>query len=281
MKKLLLRTLIFLGQHLFFVRGKIRNLLLKIIESIINFQISENPINSRIQTTVNGVPFYFYFDGMSEVKQMFGNYNKKEISFLKNQMKDGSVFVDIGSNIGFYSQNIASIFPEIKFSKIISIEPNLLLIKRHRDNIFLLNQKKTGIESKIFLENYAIGESNRDIYLNLNQGYGNARIAETSGKGNIQVAMKPLIEILKKNKIEFATCLKIDIEGYEDRALIPFFSSLAIDSAEDSARTRHSRRELLAIRFAPCSPVQAVSPIAYKFPIEVFPSKSVTIPPQR
>lgn len=225
MKNKLLKLLIFLGQNSFFTRGKIRNELLKIINKMINYQSSEDPINSRIQTTVNGVPFYFYFDGMSEVKQIFGRYNKKEINFLKNKMKEGSVFVDVGSNIGFYSQNIASIFPKVKFSKILSIEPNPTLIKRHNDNIALLSKKIKNIEKKIFLENCAIGELNKNTFLDLNEGYGSARVIEESGEKSIQVSMKPLIEILKKNNIEFITCLKIDIEGYEDKALFPFFES--------------------------------------------------------
>jgi len=225
MNNSLLMTLIFLGQKLFFIRGKIRKTLIRKINSIVNYQISEDPINARIKTSVNGVPFYFYFDGMSEVKQIFGNYNKKEIRFIKNRMKDGSVFIDIGSNIGFYSQNIASIYPKIKLTKIISIEPNHILIKRHNDNISLLAQKIEGIESKISLENCAVGENSKNTFLNLNEGYGNARIIDKNGDKSIKIIMKPLLKILEKNNIEFITCLKIDIEGYEDRALIPFFKS--------------------------------------------------------
>ena len=33
------------------------------------------------------------------------------------------------------------------------------------------------------------------------------------------------MDILLKNKIKRIDCLKIDIEGYEDRALFPFFKS--------------------------------------------------------
>tara|TARA_Y100000741_G_scaffold364817_1_gene357182 strand:- start:9738 stop:10565 length:828 start_codon:yes stop_codon:yes gene_type:complete len=225
MKKLLLMTLVFFGQKIFFVRGKLRNALLRIINSIINYQVSDDPSNKRIQASVNGVPFHFYFDGMSDTKQIFGNYNKKEIKFIKNQMKDGSIFIDIGSNIGFYSQNIASIFPKIKFEKIISIEPNPILIKRHSENLSLLNQKIKGMENKIYLENYAIGESNANTFLDLNEGYGSARVIEKNGSKTIPIKMKTLLEILEKNNIKFITCLKIDIEGHEDKALLPFFKS--------------------------------------------------------
>ncbi len=223
MKLLLIKLLIFAGQHFFFVRGKLRNILIRAVRSIINYKIDNNPLNTRIKSSVNGVPFYFYFDALSEVKQVFGNYNKKEIDFLKKKMKSGSVFVDIGSNVGFYSQNIASIFPKIKFSKILSIEPNYILVNRHKDNIDLLSKKIRGIENKIFIENYAVGEFSQDIYLNLKEGYGSASIVTQPDDNSVRVKMKPLIEILTKNQIQFITCLKIDIEGYEDQALIPFF----------------------------------------------------------
>ena len=224
-KYICVQTLIFLGQRLFFIRGSIRNILIKIIKYIVDYQVSEDPIKSRIQTSVKGIPFFLYFDGMSDVKQVFGSYNKQEITFIKKNITDNSVFIDIGSNIGFYSQNIASLFPKVKFSKIVAIEPNPILIKRHEDNISLLKKKIKGLDNKIFLENYAIGEFEKDLYLDLNLGYGSARVIENKIKNSINIKMQPLLDILKKNQIERIDCLKIDIEGYEDRALKPFFQN--------------------------------------------------------
>ena len=37
--------------------------------------------------------------------------------------------------------------------------------------------------------------------------------------------MITLLDLLKKHEIEYITNLKIDIEGYEDKALKPFFDS--------------------------------------------------------
>src|SRR5947209_7625465 len=45
------------------------------------------------------------------------------------------------------------------------------------------------------------------------------------------------------------------------------------------AQTSASRRELLARRLAPCKPVQATSPTAYRPAISVRPSMSVMTPP--
>ncbi|MDT4854922.1 hypothetical protein FQZ97_892500 [compost metagenome] len=46
------------------------------------------------------------------------------------------------------------------------------------------------------------------------------------------------------------------------------------------ANTMHSTSELLAMRLAPCRPVQVVSPTAYRPLMSVWPSRSVTRPPQ-
>ena len=73
--------IILISQNLFFVRGNIRNLIWKLIEKIINYNPENNPRQSRVKAIVNGIPFYFYFDYMSDVKIAFGNYNKKEIFY--------------------------------------------------------------------------------------------------------------------------------------------------------------------------------------------------------
>ena len=46
-----------------------------------------------------------------------------------------------------------------------------------------------------------------------------------SKKNTITVNCKKLYDIVKEENIKYITNLKIDIEGYEDRALIPFFKT--------------------------------------------------------
>ncbi|MNW01047.1 hypothetical protein D3C71_1966280 [compost metagenome] len=52
-----------------------------------------------------------------------------------------------------------------------------------------------------------------------------------------------------------------------------------MSSAAARPITMHSSSELEANRFAPCRPVQAVSPTAYRFDRSVRPAVSVTTPP--
>ena len=219
----LVSLLIFLGQRLFFVRGKLKRFLTTFIHFLIDFEPSSDSIKSRVGTVVDGVPFFFYFDGMSETKQLFGSYNKKEIDFLKKNTNKNSVFIDIGANIGFYTQNIASTLNETNFFKIIAIEPNPKLIHRISDNLKLLRNNIPKIQDRVVIENCAIGSSSKNTYLELAGGYGNANIKDKKSTTSIEIKMMSLIDILQKNNINYITNLKIDIEGYEDRALKPFF----------------------------------------------------------
>ena len=221
--------LIFIGQRIFFVRGRIRRILTTLIHNLINYDSSKNTLESRVSTVVDGVPFFFYFDGMSETKQLFGSYNKKEINFLKNNTEPNSVFIDIGANIGFYTQNIAATHNTSNFLKIIAIEHNPTLVKRLKDNVSLLEKNISEITDKIIIENYAIGLEKKEIFLDLDEGYGNARVKDQKGSKTIKVNMISLLELVKKHDIHYITNLKIDVEGYEDRALKPFFESASID----------------------------------------------------
>ena len=210
---------------MFFVRGSLKRSLNNYINNLVNYHSSKNILESRVKTVVNGVPFFFYFDGMSETKQIFGSYNKKEIDFLKQNTSNNSIFVDIGANIGFYTQNIASTFEKSNFLKIISIEPNPVLIERLKDNLSLLKKTIPKIKNKVITENYAIGSTEGEVFLNLNEGYGNARIIDDKKTTAIKVQIVTLLKLLKKHEIKYITNLKIDVEGYEDRALKPFFET--------------------------------------------------------
>ena len=218
--------IILLSQNTFFVRGKIRNFIWRSVEKIINYDVRTDPKTSRIKTKIDGIPFYIYFDLRSDVKVAFGNYNKKEIDFIKQCMTtNNSTFVDVGSNVGIYTMNIAAIYPEINDFKILSIEANPLMIKRQRENIELLNEERKGVKDKIVLEEYAVSNVQKNLQLDLKHGYGSASLSENKTKDSIPVKSTTLIDILQKNKISNITCLKIDIEGYEDRALIPLFKT--------------------------------------------------------
>ena len=65
------------------------------------------------------------------------------------------------------------------FSKIIAVEPNPILVDRIKDNLSLLHNNIPEIANKVIIENYAIGLEKKEIYLDLSEGYGNARVKDS------------------------------------------------------------------------------------------------------
>ena len=148
-------------------------------------------------------------------------YDKKEIlslaSAIKNTSKTDSVFVDIGANTGYYSLNLAS----LGYSKIIAIEPNPTTLE-----ILIFNIKANNMTSKIKVIPMCIGDG-RDVPFYCSSGLGSASVfKECHDKTEpITVRSQPLLEILKQEEIHSIDGMKIDIEGFEDKALLPFFNS--------------------------------------------------------
>ena len=172
---------------------------------------------------INNVPFKIHFD--TDFKAIFGNYNLKEIQFLIDNLKKTGSFVDIGANYGYYTQTIS--FHNLT-KNVLSIEPNSKFISRIKENFsILLNHKKNV--SPIVVENLAVSNNKYKAFLNLNLGLGPAFIEDKVSSKSIKVSCDTLKNIIFRNNIKKISGMKIDIEGHEDKALIPFFEEVTKD----------------------------------------------------
>ena len=157
-----------------------------------------------------------------ESKIMFSVKKREgaELAMIKRHLVGGGVFVDIGSNIGYYALNVAL----MNAGKVIAIEPNPPVLTRLRNNIAL-----NDLQSKIIVHDVAIGAAKGIAQLTLSDNdFGSSSIVnQRVGKTHIDVEVVPLVEILKINDIAGANVIKIDIEGMEDRALFPYFKNIA------------------------------------------------------
>jgi len=125
--------------------------------------------------------------------------DRRERSFLLNQLPEKGVFVDIGANAGFYTFFAAGHRRE---ARIIAFEP----VKRWADALrqnALLNRL-----SALSVENVALSDKEDGT-------------AEIEGE---TFPTTTLLAALTRNGIEQINVLKIDIEGMEDSVLLPFFS---------------------------------------------------------
>ena len=159
---------------------------------------------------------------VSDLSQtVFSNQNNSKVnsdSDLVNNLSaiDMRIY-DLEKDIKNLTGNIEEVF--------FQLEDLIQKINIFEENISLLEKIIPNISKKISLENLAVGEESKTMYLDQTHGYGPSFITEEENSLTIEVQMMPLQNILKKNNIKYITCLKIDIEGYEDRALLPFLEN--------------------------------------------------------
>ena len=221
-KIFILKIILFLGQKTFLGRGQIR----KVIIDFINFFIGFGNIeNSRFVCKVNKIPLHFYNDKLTGIKVYFGRNENKEINFIKEKSSNNSVFIDIGSNMGLFTLNVASLYNNRNKVKIIAIDANPINNLRLKKNLRLLKKKIPKIFSIVKIKNCALGDKNKKILFDYAPGLANGRIIQKKNKNNIIVNCRKLIDVVKEEKLKYITNLKIDIEGYEDRVLLSFLKS--------------------------------------------------------
>lgn len=164
-------------------------------------------------------PFDNHTDYTMWLKGISGE--EEELSHLASLIGGQDInFVDIGANIGLYSVFISSVTSS--GSKIYSFEPNPKMRERLNKNIEL--NKIENIE--VFP--YAVGAERGELSLNFpsrwNSGQASLVLKPRNQNSSISVEVRPLADLVPKNiKIDL---IKIDIEGAEDQALIPYLQCL-------------------------------------------------------
>ena len=221
-KIILIKIIIYLGQKTFLGRGQIRKQIINFINYFIGYG---NFRNSRFVCKVNNVPFNFYNDKLTGIKFYFGRNEKREINFIKKNSYNNSVFIDIGANMGLYTQNIASLNSENKKIRIIAVDPNPINTFRLKENLKLLKKRIPKILSLTKIKNCALGNKTKKMNFDFSNGLANGLLTNKGNKEKIKVKCKKLIDIINEEELNYITNLKIDIEGSEDLVLIPFFKN--------------------------------------------------------
>lgn len=143
------------------------------------------------------------------------SYNAQEIDFLCEPLQEGGIAADIGCNIGIYSLSLAkSAGPK---GRVISIDANPDMI-RHLE----FNASASNLDN-ITAINCAVGESEAMVDLRIREDDVAIVSVQENPLGSIK--MRPLLSVLEEAGVDHLDSLKIDIEGYEDFALVPFLQN--------------------------------------------------------
>lgn len=138
-------------------------------------------------------------------------YNRTDIDFLLDGAPDDAIFVDLGCNIGLYSLPLAAAHP---MGRVVSVDANPRMIAQIGWNA------GAGGLTNVTLVHAAVSDRDGTADLVIRKGdVAIVAVEETEGGA---MPVRTLAAILVDTGITRIDGLKIDIEGHEDRALVPF-----------------------------------------------------------
>jgi FkbM family methyltransferase len=173
-----------------------------------------------VDVAYQGASFRFYHQASATERGALFNpdYNIEELDFLRKHVPViGGVFVDVGANVGTYALALARhVGPA---GKVIAIEPHPVTHVR-----LAFNNLASG-HAQVKLVAAAAAATDGELMIETdgdNLGASHIVTGKVSSKA-IKVPSLRLQRILEEAGVARVDALKIDIEGFEDRALIPFF----------------------------------------------------------
>lgn len=141
-----------------------------------------------------------------------------ERAFLAARLGSGDVFVDIGANIGLYTAALLAALPGLTA---VTFEPLDRLRQRQLENL-----ARNGLAERARVRAEAIGPAGTAI-LHESLNAGRSSLLPFAGAGGSQVVRTiPLADALAEEGVRPAA-VKIDVEGYEADALMPYFDAAA------------------------------------------------------
>ncbi|RRJ96349.1 FkbM family methyltransferase [Opitutaceae bacterium TAV4] len=215
----LLRLLIKVGLS----RGMIR----RWIRHHWKMKIKAGKYPAQVDACVRGIRFRLDFVRNTTDRQLLtcsNHYDGKELRVLAAIVKRGGaggVFVDVGANTGYYSLSMA----KAGYTRVLAIEPNPPTLQLLRFNV-----EANTLGNVIEIVPMCVGPGGKVPFHCGNAGdLGSASLLSENGdaetNASVMVESLPLLDILKSRRVQRIDGMKIDIEGYEDRALGPFFDA--------------------------------------------------------
>lgn len=210
-------ALLGLSRHTPLGRGGMRKLMAKGVRAL-------NPGRPLDVSLYGGRACLHHTGNNSETKALLSpnRYAREEYAFCAAHMppEDG-VFLDIGGNAGVFSLYVASL---MRSGTLIVAEPQPDMFARLTRN-FELNPDHAR-RLNLHLHPCAVGgDQPGSLQLSVPPSAGQASARLIEGAPVIEVSVRPMREVLDAAGVNQLDLLKIDVEGFEDSVLFPFFET--------------------------------------------------------
>ncbi|MEP7111261.1 MAG: FkbM family methyltransferase [Ferruginibacter sp.] len=155
----------------------------------INYKIPNTLENLGVELLINGI------------------YEKSSVSFLKDKMKDGDVYFDIGANIGSIGLPIVKSKAGLKYY---GFEASPVVFE------YLQRNFKENAASNYELHNCLVHEDNdKQMKFYQSELYGKSSLAPTYASKYIEVNSLSINSFCTTQKIPSVNWVKIDVQGFE------------------------------------------------------------------
>lgn len=170
-------------------------------------------IKFSLKSTVN---IFLYKDSVLS-RNIYNGFEQEEIKYLISVLKEGDIFLDIGSNIGLFSLLISERVGDT--GKVLSYEPSPSTFLRLKENIVLNNFN--NIEAR----NLGLSNQTGKLILHTSQnGYDAwnsfAPSEDDKLEKEILVPVSTLDKELENINLSQIKAVKIDVEGWEKHVLL-------------------------------------------------------------
>lgn len=159
------------------------------------------------------------------------SYDERERQALLDALPADGTFVDIGANVGVYSLTVATHLGA--GGRIVALEPNPPAFDRLRFNVEATRAGRAAWPAvDLLMLGVADVPGEYELHLDSRNLGGSTIVAPEDGAekdaarspGTIRIACRPLLAILDESAVTNVDALKIDIEGAEDLALVPYLA---------------------------------------------------------
>ncbi len=218
-------ALLGLARDSFLKRGDFRPMVTGLLSAM-----RGGPIDDRFR----GAGFRLHLKGSPTEAAMLLNpgYNAPEFELLEACLAGGGTFVDVGANIGLYSLSVAAFLGSK--GRVIAIEPEPVAHER------LLINVAANAASNISVYKTAVGDRTGEVsFIHDDANLGHSRV----GEGGLTVPILPLADLLTQAGVKSVDALKIDVEGFEDHVLFPFFETWPAKARPRAVVIEHIDRE--------------------------------------
>ncbi|WP_167767117.1 FkbM family methyltransferase [Jannaschia formosa] len=148
--------------------------------------------------------------------QFFDPAERAAIAASVAQSADPFVFVDVGANVGAYTLMVRALLQEAgRPGRLIAVEPDPVNASRLEANI--------AANAATDVELFRVGLSDRSGTLRFrSEGLENRGRARVADDGEIELPVRPLLDLLEEAGLDRVDALKMDVEGHEEPILRAF-----------------------------------------------------------